>query len=137
MQRLTKSTALYYLATMKFRFSLRYFILTIVLFITEVLIALYLNDPFIRPYVGDFLVVILIYCFVRSFIQARVLPVALAVLAFAYLVETLQYLNIVKHLGLSHSRLANVVIGNHFSWEDMLAYTLGVGLILLVDKNKS
>jgi hypothetical protein len=119
---------------MKLRFNRQYFILTVLLFVTEVLIAAYLHDDFIRPYAGDFLVVILIYCFVRSFLQAPAVPVALAVLAFSYLVEGLQYLNMVKHLGLAHSRLANIVLGNYFTWADIVAYTLGTGFVILVEK---
>ena len=41
-----------------------YFSFFVLLFIIEVLIALFVNDRLIRPYVGDFLVVILIYCFI-------------------------------------------------------------------------
>ena len=119
---------------MKFHFSSLYFILTILLFVTEVLIAAYLHDDFIRPYAGDFLVVILIYCFVRSFIQAPVVPVALAVLAFSYLMETLQYFNLVKLLGLEHSRIANIVIGNYFTWVDIIAYTLGIAFTIFIEK---
>lgn len=119
---------------MKLRFNRWYFTLTILLFVTEVLIAAYLHDDFIRPYAGDFLVVILIYCFLRSFLQAPVVPVALAVLAFSYLVEGLQYLNMVKRLGLGHSRLANIVLGNYFTWADIVAYTLGTGFVILVEK---
>ncbi|CAN5148937.1 hypothetical protein BH20BAC1_BH20BAC1_28470 [soil metagenome] len=44
-----------------------YFLSAIVLLITEVLIATFLNDRIIRPFIGDFLVVILLYTFVRSF----------------------------------------------------------------------
>jgi hypothetical protein len=119
---------------MKLHFSPLYFSLTILLFVTEVLIAAYLHDEFIRPYAGDFLVVILIYCFVRSFIQAPVVPVALAVLAFSYLVEALQYFNLVKLLGLEHSRIANIVIGNYFTWVDIIAYTLGIGFTVFIEK---
>jgi hypothetical protein len=119
---------------MKFRFNWLYFILTILLFATEVLIAIYLHDGFIRPYVGDFLVVILLYCFVRSFLQAPVIPVALGVLAFSYLVETLQYFNVVELLGLGHSRIANIVIGNYFTWTDIVCYTLGIGFTVLLEK---
>ncbi|SEM04307.1 Protein of unknown function [Chitinophaga rupis] len=119
---------------MQFRFSWKFFVLTVLLFITEVLIAVYVHDSFIRPYFGDFLVVILLYCFVSTFLQAPVKPLAIGVLLFAYLIETLQYFNLVKHLGLQHSRLANIVIGNHFEWTDIVAYTLGVLLILLLDK---
>lgn len=119
---------------MKPGFNWLYFSLFVLIFVVEVLIAAYLHDGFIRPYAGDFLVVILIYCFVRSFLQAPVVPVAIAVLIFSYLVETLQYFNVVKLLGLEHSRIANIVIGNHFTWADILAYTLGIGFIILIEK---
>lgn len=122
---------------MKLRFSPLYFCLTVLLFVIEVLIAAYLHDEFIRPYAGDFLVVILIYCFVHSFVQAPVVPVALAVLAFSYLVETLQYFNLVKLLGLEHSRIANIVIGNYFTWVDIIAYTLGIAFTIFIEKVRS
>ncbi|HEU4551610.1 MAG TPA: DUF2809 domain-containing protein [Chitinophaga sp.] len=122
---------------MIFRFSWKYLLLTLALFITEVLIALYMHDGFVRPYVGDFLVVILVYCFVCTFLQAPVVPVGIGVLLFAYMVEILQYFNMVKHLGLQHSRLANIVLGNHFEWGDMLAYTLGILSILLLQRRQA
>ena len=100
---------------------------------TEVLIALYLNDGFIRPYFGDFLVVILIYCFVKSFANIPVIKTAVGVLLFSYFVELTQYFKLVKWLGLQHSKLAVVVLGNAFAWTDMVAYTLGIGAILLVE----
>lgn len=117
-----------------FRFSKKYFFLTCFLFLIEVLIALYVHDRFVRPYIGDVLVVILIYCFVCSFVKGPVLTIALFVLAFSFLVETMQYYNLVKLLGLEHSKLANVVIGNFFSWVDILAYTVGIIFVLLAER---
>ncbi|GAB3933047.1 DUF2809 domain-containing protein [Larkinella terrae] len=114
-----------------------YFILTILFFITEVLIALFLHDKIIRPYVGDFLVVILIYCFLRSFLNTAVLPTALFVLAFSYTLEVLQYFNVVERLGLGKYKLARIVIGTSFEWIDLLAYTLGVLFILYLEKTKT
>lgn len=38
----------------------------------EVLIALYVRDRFIRPYVGDMLVVVLVYSFVRIFLPTGI-----------------------------------------------------------------
>ena len=119
---------------MKLTFNRSYLALTVLIFIIEVLIAFYVQDNFIRPYAGDFLVVVLIYCFVRSFLHAPVVPVAIGVLAFSYLVETLQYFNVVKLLGLEHSRVANVVIGNYFTWHDIIAYTLGGAFVVLAEK---
>jgi hypothetical protein len=54
------------------------------------------------------------------------------VLLFAYLIETLQYFDLVGKLGLKHSKIANIVIGNSFAWMDMLAYTLGILTIVIV-----
>lgn len=114
-------------------FNLRFFLLTILFFVTEVLIALYVKDNFVRPYVGDYLVVMLIYCAVRTFIKANPVKLAIAVLLFAYLVEILQYFRIVDRLGLSGNLVAKTVIGYGFEWLDMLAYTLGVLTVLLIE----
>lgn len=116
-----------------FTFSLRYFLLALLFFIIEVLIALYVKDNFVRPYVGDYLVVMLIYCAVRTFIKASHVKTALAVLLFSYFIETLQYFRIVDRLGLAGNTLAKTIIGYGFEWWDILAYTLGVLTILLVE----
>ena len=120
-----------------FKFSPFYAFSTLLLFITEVLIALFVHDQFIRPYIGDFLVVILIYCFVKSFLNTPVVPTALGVLVFAYTVELLQYFRIVEVLGLQHSRAARIIIGSSFEWQDILAYTLGVLAVVLVEKRRT
>ena len=120
-----------------FKFSPFYAFSTLLLFITEVLIALFVHDQFIRPYIGDFLVVILIYCFVKSFLNTPVVPTALGVLVFAYTVELLQYFRIVELLGLQHSRAARIIIGSSFEWQDILAYTLGVLAVVLVEKRRT
>lgn len=111
-----------------------YLFVTLILFLIEILIALFVHDQFIRPYIGDFLVVILIYCFVKSFLNTPVLPTALGVLLFAYSVEILQYFRIVEVLGLQHSRAARIIIGSAFEWQDMLAYTAGITAVILAER---
>jgi hypothetical protein len=115
------------------RFHRRYFISALFLFIVEVMIALYLHDAIIRPYVGDLLVVILIYCFIKAFFDLPVLPLALYVLLFAYAIEFLQWLQLIKLLGLQHSKLANIILGNLFEWIDMIAYTVGILIVILLE----
>lgn len=110
-----------------------YAFLTAALFITEACIALFIKDKFIRPYFGDFLVVILIYCFVKTFFNAPVFKTAIAVLLFAYFIELLQYLQLIEILGLQHSKLAKIIMGSAFKWLDMLMYTLGIGIVLIVE----
>ena len=115
-------------------FNKNYFGFAILIFTVEVLIALYVHDAFVRPYLGDVLVVILIYCFLKSFFKLPVLTVALFVLVFSFTIELLQFLNIVEKLGLEKSKLARTVIGTSFAWMDLLTYVLGIVFVLLVEK---
>ncbi|WP_317043728.1 ribosomal maturation YjgA family protein [Daejeonella lutea] len=119
---------------MQLRLDSKYIELAIMLLLTEVFIALYVNDLIVRPYVGDYLVVILLYCLVKSVLVANKTVIALSVLIFACLLETLQYFRIVEVLGLSHYPLANIIIGTSFSWLDILAYTLGIITVLIVER---
>ena len=113
-----------------FRFSLPYFLLSILLLAVEICIAAYLHDRIIRPYGGDFLVVILLYCLVRSFLNTPILPTALAVLVFSYLIETLQYFRLADHLGLKPHSLSRILLGDYFTWTDILSYTLGILFVI-------
>ncbi len=115
-------------------FNRTYLLLTILLFVIEVCIALSIHDNFIRPYFGDVLVVILIYCFVKSFLKISVTKAAIAVLLFAFLVETLQYFTIIEVLGLQNNRLARTVIGTSFAWEDILAYIAGIVIVIVSER---
>jgi Protein of unknown function (DUF2809) len=116
------------------KFNRRYFILAIILFVVEILIALFAHDRVIRPYAGDFLVVILMYCFLRSFVNTPVFITALSVLIFSYAVEILQYFHIGDRIGLHNSRLAGIIIGSSFEWIDLIAYTGGIILVLSIEK---
>ena len=106
-----------------------YFITTIILLITEVLIALYVHDAFIRPFVGDAIVVIVIYTFVRTFIpeKGRLLP--LYIFIFAVVVELLQGIHIVNILGVADNEFLRILIGDSFDIRDIFCY--GAGCILL------
>jgi Protein of unknown function (DUF2809) len=112
----------------------KYLIATAILFLVEVLIAVFIHDTIIRPYIGDLLVVVLLYCFVKSFVRVSVLNAAIGVLLFSYLIEFLQFLNIVERMGLSKIKLARIIIGTSFSWEDIAAYTVGFLIVLLCEK---
>lgn len=111
-------------------FQKRYFFITALLLVVEVLIAMYMHDRFIRPYFGDVLIVILMYAFIKSFFKLPVLPTAIGVLLLAYIIEWLQYLNLIKFLGLQHSTLAPYILGSSFEWTDMLAYTAGIVMVI-------
>ncbi|MDE6624758.1 MAG: DUF2809 domain-containing protein [Lachnospiraceae bacterium] len=104
---------------------IKYSVTFLMLLMTEVLIALYVHDNFIRPYIGDVLVVIVVYCFVRIWIpdKCRLLP--LYVFLFAAGVEMLQYFDLVRVLGLEENVFLRVLIGSVFDWKDILCYAVG------------
>ncbi|QIP17932.1 DUF2809 domain-containing protein [Spirosoma aureum] len=119
---------------MNLKFNTLYFTFAVLLFGIEILIAKFAHDPIIRPYVGDVLVSILIYCFVKSFLPTPVLPTALCVLLFSYTIEVMQYFHIVNRLGLQNSKTASTVIGTSFECIDLVAYTVGIAIVLYLEK---
>lgn len=115
----------------------KYFILTILLLSIEICIALFVHDNFIRPYIGDVLVVILIYCFIKSFFKLPPNITAIAILLFSFVVETLQYFKVVNLLGLQNSKVASIIIGTSFAWQDIIAYIAGIAIVILAEKSFS
>jgi len=113
-----------------FTFKKNYLYATILLFGIELFIGFYVNDRFVRPYVGDYLVVILLYTLLRTFWNERVKVVAYSVLIFSFVLEVLQYFKLVDLLGLGHIKLARILIGTSFAWEDLVAYFLGIMTVL-------
>lgn len=95
----------------------------------EILIALFVNDGIIRPFVGDILVVILIYCFIHTFFRIKVNQTIAFIFLFACCVEALQFIHIVDRLGLSQNKFASIVIGTAFDWKDILAYGIGCAIV--------
>ena len=113
---------------MKKKLRITYAVLFAVLFLTEVLIALFVHDAFVRPYIGDVLVVVLVCAFLRIFIpdKIRLLPVFATL--FAVFIEILQYFDFVNLIGLADNAIISTAIGRTFDIKDIICYTVG-GLI--------
>jgi hypothetical protein len=111
---------------------LAYLITFLVLLIMEVLIALFVHDNFVRPYIGDVLVVAVVYCFARIFVPEGVSLMPLYVFIFAAFVEGLQYFKLVKVLGMQNNTFARIVIGSTFDVKDIVCYGVGCMFIYLL-----
>lgn len=117
---------------MKFKFSLNYLLLTILIFLIEVLIATKLEHIFfIRAYLGDVIVVMLLYTFVKTFVRINDEKLILGILIFSCIVEFAQYFTVAEKLGFRPGSLMYIVIGNSFSWIDILCYAVGCLLLFL------
>lgn len=121
-----------------FRPDKNYLIPAFALFIVEVLIAQYLRDSFVRPYGGDFLVVIMLYCLLRGFSEISVKNAVFGVLLFSFAIELTQYFKLINLLTTGENYVLSVVLGSHFEWLDILAYCLAaIGIVLFEKAKKS
>lgn len=110
-----------------------YGVMFVAILITEILIALFVRDNFIRPYVGDMLVTVLICSFVRFFIPEKIKVMPILVFIFSALVEIGQYFDFVKLLGLDDNAFISTLLGRTFSFADLICYAIGCILFAVVD----
>ena len=104
-----------------------YLIITAALLGIEVLIGLF-ADGWVRSYLGDVLVVILLYTLCRTISPEKpekwyILPTA--ILIFAFIVEFLQLWGFCDRLGIENKFL-RTIIGTGFSVGDLICYIIGI-----------
>ena len=110
-----------------------YAVATLFLLLIEVIIALYVHDDFIRPYVGDVLVVIVIYTFIRIIVPERCKLIPLFLFVFAAGVELLQLANIVEILGVADNKFLKILIGSVFDIKDIVCYAVGCVILCMYE----
>lgn len=120
---------------MKLRIS--YALAAVAVFVTEILIALFVHDALIRPYIGDSLAVILLYLGLRAVTPLRVLPALLTALAIAFAIEFGQMFHLIDLLGLRGNRIAGFLLGGYFDVKDLACYAAGTGVALFVEDSFS
>lgn len=116
------------------RFDFRSCLISVFLFVVLVVIAVYVHDTIIRPFVGDTLAVIWLYYTAKSLLNISVLRLSTGVLILSYCVELAQYFNIVTLLGLQDVKIAKIVLGSTFDVMDIAAYTVGWLIVVFVSK---
>ena len=111
----------------------RYAAAAAVLFVVEVLIALFVRDAFVRPYGGDILVTVLLCCLVRALSPKTVPHLPVLVFTFAVSVELLQAAGIASLIPAGWT-VVRIAVGGVFSWGDLLCYALGAFLFFLCER---
>ncbi len=114
----------------------KYLLVSCVILILEITIALFVNDQFIRPIFGDYLASILVFYLLATFLKTDLNKIAILSLLISYTIEFLQYIHILEFLHLDKIKILNILLGNSFSWTDMLAYTLGIMTVVLIHNYK-
>lgn len=101
---------------------------------TEIVIALFVNDAFVRPYVGDMLVTLLLCCLCRVIVPNNVRQLPVYVFIFAAAVEIGQHFDLVALLGLEDNRILSIALGRTFSWLDLGCYAVGCAAAYFLDR---
>lgn len=102
-----------------------YFSVFVLLLLVEIYIAVFVRDNFIRPYIGDVLVTVVIYFFIRGIRSEGIKWLFIYVFLFSVCVEIAQYFNIIRLLGVENNRVASIILGGTFDWIDILCYGIG------------
>ena len=100
----------------------------------ELCIGLFVHDGFVRPYVGDVLVTVLLCCLCRVVVPTGLAALPMYVFVFSALVEAAQYVDVVKLLGLEDNAVISTIVGRTFSWADLICYAVGCLSFWLVEK---
>jgi len=116
------------------KFYSKSFILFLFLLIIEVIIALCVTQHFIRHTLGDYLCVIMLFHFIKSFVKIKSIYIAITVLLAAYTTEILQLTAILDYLKIEDTSFIRIIFGTTFSVSDLIAYTLGVVTVLIIEK---
>lgn len=116
------------------KINLKYLVAFFVLFITEVFIALFVKDKIIRPFVGDILVVILMYTFIRGIIKRHIKGLPVYLFLFSAMMEITQYFHLVDRLGLRDNKLMSTIMGTSFDTRDILCYFAGTVILIIWEK---
>ncbi|MGN0687935.1 MAG: DUF2809 domain-containing protein [Oscillospiraceae bacterium] len=101
-----------------------------VFLLIEVCIALFVHDRFVRPYIGDVLAVITVYCAARAVFPDR-FWLAPAVLLLAAAVELIQLTDISAMF--PEGGIIATVLGSTFDAADLICYTVGAAVCLVWD----
>lgn len=99
----------------------------------EICIGLFIHDRFIRPYIGDVLVTVLLCCLVRCAFPNKPRLLVLYVFLFSVAVELLQLLKLADRIGLK-SGVLRIVLGATFDWTDILCYAVGCAMFYAAER---
>jgi len=121
-----------------FKFDYKSLLIAIFIFIVEVLIATKLkNIFFVRAYLGDVLVVMLMYYFIKAFFDFNSKKLIVGIFIFSCLMEFAQYFHFGELMGFKDNRIVMIMLGNSFSWLDILCYFAGCVILFLITNLKS
>lgn len=110
-----------------------YFVIFLTLLGVEIVIGVFAHDRFIRPYVGDALVIGLLCAFARIFFPGKPVGLGLYMILVGAGVELLQlaHLDVLLHI---QGTLLGVILGATFDVYDLISYAVGGVLFFIGER---
>ena len=87
------------------------------------------HTGWLRGFFGDVLAVVWLYYVFRAVLAGPPLPLALAAFLVGCALELMQYLVALRHWRIPY-RVLRIVLGSTADWMDVLAYALGLAIVL-------
>ena len=112
---------------------IRYIAIFSILLAAEIAIAVFHFHDFVRGFIGDVLVIPLLYCFFRIVTNAAAKTVLLSVLGLAVGIELLQLFSIAEVLKIENT-IIKTMLGSTFDWMDLVAYLFGILPVICIEK---
>lgn len=113
---------------MKLEFNKTFALISILTFIIGI-VLFFVSTGFVRNYLGDVLVVIFLYSLLSSFLDVRPVYKAVVIFVIALAIELLQLF-----LSVSENAAQQLILGSSFDPWDIIAYIIGLALIVGVNK---
>lgn len=115
-----------------------YLTLAFLIFLLEIAIAKGLAGGgawgiFVRGYLGDALVIVLLYFLLRGLSAPPIAAAWIATLT-GFVIEALQYWQLASKLGFHKGQVMYTLIGNTFSAMDLLMYVIGGAFAIWFDR---
>ncbi len=114
------------------RVRLFFLAVAVVILAIEIYIAAFVKGGFVRHYLGDVLVTVMLYAFGRAMFKIAPKILAFEIFAFSLFIEILQYFKMLEILDI-HNLIIRIVFGGTFDVSDIVCYALGCLLAYLID----
>ncbi len=111
---------------------LAFLLIFLLLVISEFIIGIYFHDDFVRPFVGDVIIAVVLYTFVRVFFPEKLYWLSAAVFVFCAAVEFSQIIPLCDLIGVKNNFL-RTLMGVSFAWEDIICYAVGCIITAVYD----
>ena len=108
-----------------------YILISILIFVLEIFIEK--TTGFVRYTLGDVFAVIFVYTAIKSVLDISVIKAAIIALSIAFTIEIVQLLNLHEYYPENYKRLFRLVLGSSFSIGDLIAYTSGILIVLIIE----